>query len=183
MSHSIDPALTPPVAMPYAAPAQEPAFVGRERDLALLRGQLDATLAGRGGLVLISGGAGLGKTTLAESVAGEAVARGALVLTGRCYDLTETPPYGPWLELARRYPTADPDLPPLPPVFAQSGGIGESASQEALFATIQGFLVEVTARRPVLLLLDDLHWSDPASLDLLRRLGREVGQLRLLLVA
>src|SRR5215218_9146290 len=104
MSHSIDPALTPPLAMPHIAYAQEPSFVGRDREIALLRGQLDAALAGQGSLVLISGGAGLGKTTLAEFVAREAAARGALVLTGRCYDLTETPPYGPWLELARRYP-------------------------------------------------------------------------------
>src|SRR4051794_41469288 len=96
MSHSIDPALTPPIAMQPAAPTQEPAFVGRERDLALLRGQLDATLAGRGGLVLISGGAGLGKTTPAESVAGGGGARGAPGAgRGRFQPTPAAPPWPP----------------------------------------------------------------------------------------
>ena len=56
-------------------------------------------LAGHGSLVLISGEAGIGKTTLAEDVCREASDAGALVLAGHCYDRSETPPYGPWVEL------------------------------------------------------------------------------------
>ena len=56
-------------------------------------------LAGRGRLVLLGGEAGIGKTTLARDLAAEAAARGVRVLTGACYDLTNTPPYGPWLDL------------------------------------------------------------------------------------
>src|SRR5262245_29029639 len=90
-----------------------PTLVGREREQAALRGALDAALAGRGALVLIGGEAGIGKTALAEALLAEAVEQGALVLVGRCYDLAETPPYGPWRELFERAPR-DASLPALP---------------------------------------------------------------------
>ncbi|MGN6809334.1 MAG: ATP-binding protein, partial [Thermomicrobiales bacterium] len=82
-------------ASPGGAP---PVLVGRERELALLRERFAAAQGGRGSLVLIGGEAGIGKTVLAEALATEASERGALVLIGRCYDLSETPPYGPWTE-------------------------------------------------------------------------------------
>src|SRR5690348_15434337 len=85
-----------------------PVLVGRERELGLLRDCLAAALAGRGALVLIGGEAGIGKTMLAEALLAEAQGQGALVAMGRCYDLSETPPYGPWTEaLARIPPAAD----------------------------------------------------------------------------
>src|ERR671932_1671572 len=77
---------------------QLPPLVGRDREEALLRERLAAALAGRGSLVLIGGEAGIGKTALAEALLAEATERGALALVGRCYDLSETPPYGPWAE-------------------------------------------------------------------------------------
>src|SRR5215211_3719732 len=83
---------------------QPPLLVGRERERALLREHLAAALAGRGGLVLIGGEAGIGKTALAEALLRDAEAQGALALVGRCYDLSETPPYGPWVELFERLP-------------------------------------------------------------------------------
>ncbi len=87
-----------------APPVQEVVQLpGRAREQALLREQLTATLAGHGGLVLVGGEAGIGKTTLVEALLAEAAAQGALTLTGRCYDLSEMPPYGPWVELFGRY--------------------------------------------------------------------------------
>jgi len=76
-------------ALPGSAP---PPLVGRERELAFLRQHLNAAIGGHGSLVLIGGEAGIGKTALAEAVCLEASERAALVLIGRCYDLTETPP-------------------------------------------------------------------------------------------
>ena len=61
---------------------------------------------GAGRLVLIGGEAGIGKTALAEALLAEAAEQGALVLVGRCYDLSETPPYGPWREALARAPAA-----------------------------------------------------------------------------
>src|SRR5215217_3295712 len=85
--------------------ATPPPLVGRERELATLREHLAAALGGRGGLVLIGGEAGIGKTALAEALLCDAAGQGALVLVGRCYDLTETPPYGLWIEALEQLPT------------------------------------------------------------------------------
>jgi predicted ATPase len=74
-------------------------LVGRERERQFLRSQLDAALAGHGSLMLISGEAGVGKTALADDLCQLAQERGAHAIAGHCYDLTETPPYGPWREL------------------------------------------------------------------------------------
>src|SRR5262245_26983029 len=101
---------------------------------------------GRGGLVLLSGEAGLGKTTLAEALCREA--RGALVLVGRCYDLSETPPYGPWADLFARYQPADG---PMPPGTFRHGDIsGTVTSQAELFNQTRDFLIALSAPRPVL---------------------------------
>ena len=159
-----------------------PILVGRERELVALRACLDAALVGRGSLVLIGGEAGIGKTALAEALCREATERGALVLVGRCYDLTETPPYGPWIDLFGRYEHTG-GMPPLPDAFAERGTVGAVASQALLFQQVLDFLMMLAARRPVILLLDDLHWADPASLDLLRFLARALPDARILLVS
>src|SRR5438067_11845897 len=93
-----------------------PSLVGRDRELAALREHLIAALAGHGSLVLIGGEAGIGKTALAEALCREANEQGALMLAGRCYDLTETPPYGPWVELFGRYQEMA-GMPSRPPAF------------------------------------------------------------------
>jgi len=142
-------------------------LVGREREQATLHAALAAALAGHSSLVLIGGEAGLGKTTLAEALLTEAQAQGALVLVGRCYDLSETPPYGPWAEALARAPGGD-DL-PSPPDLAGGGG---ATSQAALFAAAHAYLGAVGVRQPLVVLLDDLQWADTASLDLLRVLNQ-----------
>ncbi len=88
-------------------------IVGRERERSLLSAHLDAAIDGRGRLVLIGGDAGIGKTTLAGLLCREALEKGAAVLIGRCYDLSTTPPYGPWLEITDQY-SAGPELPAPP---------------------------------------------------------------------
>jgi predicted ATPase len=156
-------------------------LVGRERELALLRETFDGALEGHGGLVLVGGEAGIGKTTLVQAFIAEAAEQGALVLTGGCYDLTVTPPYGPWLDIADRYPD-DPSLPELPEVLKRGTGVGELTSQLALFEVARDFLTEVATVQPLVLVLEDLHWADPASLDLLRFLARQLDGHRLLIV-
>ena len=156
-------------------------FVGRDREAALLRSALDSALGGQGGLALISGEAGIGKTTLAELVCDEARRNGALVLTGRCYDLTETAPFAPWIELFGAYPR-DGDLPEIPHSVAHVESDENTTSQAALFARIHRFLSGVANERPLVLLLDDQHWADDASLDLLRFIARQSATLRLLIL-
>src|SRR4051794_40166561 len=160
-----------------------PRIVGRERELAALREALDRALAGHGSLVLIGGAAGLGKTTLAETMCNEAAANGTFVLVGRCYDLTETPPYGPWAELFARAPRAA-DLPTLPTAVLPPEHGGEALpGQDAVIRRAHAYLVALAATRPLVLLLEDFHWADSASLDLLRVIARGLTDVPLLLLA
>jgi DNA-binding NarL/FixJ family response regulator len=151
--------------------------VGRDHELGILRDHLATALEGQGNLVLISGEAGVGKTALASTLCAEGADAGARTLTGHCYDRTETPPYGPWIEIAQ-------DIYPLP-LAADAPAVPRldtATSQAALFAQIRAFLVAMTADRPLLLLLEDLHWADTASLDLLRFLAHGLERMPLLLV-
>jgi DNA-binding CsgD family transcriptional regulator len=158
-----------------------PLLVGREREVALLRQHLAAAMQGRGSMMLIGGEAGVGKSALAAALCREAAEQSILVFVGHCYDLNETPPYGLWVELFGRYRRAD-GMPPLPRAFARRGTIGQVASQAALFQEVADFLVAVATTRPLLLLLEDLHWADPGSLDLLRFVARSLGDQRLLIL-
>jgi DNA-binding CsgD family transcriptional regulator len=157
-------------------PPTPPPLVGRDRELALLYDRLTAARDGRGSLVLIGGEAGIGKSALADALCREAADTGAHVLTGHCYDRTETPAYGPWIQIVRRVESLSADAPPVP-------ALDGATSQADLFAQARDFLVALTAARPLVLLLEDLHWADSASLDLLRFLARGIEAMPLLLVA
>ncbi len=167
------------------SPGSEPVasvLVGRERELAALREALDDALAGRGGLALISGEAGIGKTALAEALCAEAIGRGATVLIGHAYDLSETPPYGPWAEVLAHAPGND-GLPTLPLAILPTLQDGEAlSSQEAIIARAVTYLAALATRQPLVLLLEDMHWADRVSLDLLRVVGRGLAALPLLLL-
>lgn len=170
---------------PYAAGTRDtrtPLLVGRTREQALLRERLTAALRGRGSLVLIGGEAGIGKTALAEALGSETKARDTLALVGRCYDLSETPPYGPWIEIFERLP-ATTNSPPFPAPIVQRDAAAIAVSQAALFAQVRDLLVALVRRQPLVVILDDLHWADLASLELLRFLARQLAGLPLLLVA
>lgn len=156
-------------------------LVGREHQLAIIHECLTAVQAGTGQLLLIGGEPGIGKTSLVEASVHEAAARGVFSVVGHGYDRADTPPYGPWIDLFLRYPTS-PDVPPLPPAFAERGTVGPVASQLALVAQVQSFLTALTRRQPTLLVLEDLHWADPASLELLRFVAKAVPSLPLMVV-
>jgi DNA-binding CsgD family transcriptional regulator/tetratricopeptide (TPR) repeat protein len=158
-----------------------PLLVGRERELGVLRQQLEMALAGQGSLVLIGGEAGIGKTALAEGLCQEAAAQDALVLVGRSYDLTETPPYGPWVEVFDRLRQLE-AIPFLPAAFSRRGTVDAVDSQAALLQQVEDFVRVLASQRPLILLLEDVHWADPASLDLLRFLARRLHDMRLLAI-
>ena len=178
------PAVTSPVPDPPPPVEPEPGLpiVGRQRELSQLREALDKSLQGQGQLVLIGGEAGIGKTTLVEAVANEAGERGFLVLRGGCYDLTTTPPYGPWVEITRDYPT-DKTLPGRPPQLQEGTGMEGVASRGMLFDLVGTFVTNVAAQRPLALILEDLHWSDAESLALLRHLARMIDGHSILMIA
>ncbi|HUG16917.1 MAG TPA: ATP-binding protein, partial [Thermomicrobiales bacterium] len=156
-------------------------IVGRAREQAVLSGLLDDAIGGNGTLALLSGEAGIGKSTLAAALLAEAVARGTVRLAGGCYDLTITPPYGPWLVCLHDY-RPEGDLPPVPAEFNDTAVAG-LGGQTTLFDNVAGFLASVASVRPLVVMLEDLHWADRASLDLLRFVARRIESTRILILA
>ncbi|HUG13596.1 MAG TPA: AAA family ATPase, partial [Thermomicrobiales bacterium] len=157
-------------------------MVGRDAELDQLRGCLRAALASEGSLVLLGGEAGIGKTTISAALCRDAAEAGALVVSGGCYDLTTTAPYGPWVEIISAFPEGD-GLPPVPDQLRVGGGLTGVDSQAALFELAGRFLGRVAAVRPQVLLLEDQHWADQASLDLLRYLSRVLSDHPVMFVA
>ncbi len=135
--------------------------------------------AGHGHVVLLGGEAGIGKTTLVRDLMQDAAAARCLCLASQCYDLTATPPYGPWLDLFANAP-GDNDA-QVPSAFA-GGYLGSITDQAKLYAEVREFMIRAAASRTVLLVLEDLHWADPASLELLRYVAPRVGSSRVLLL-
>jgi DNA-binding CsgD family transcriptional regulator len=166
----------------HQARDQVPLIVARDRELALLRDQLAATRVGRGSLVLVGGEAGIGKTALVRALGSEAAGQGCLVLTGQCYDVSVAPPYGPWREALGTAGRLVDDL-PLPTLVRDASGPLATARAETLLHDVWQFVVGLAGQRPLLLMLEDLHWADQESLDLLRYLARSADRHRLLLVA
>ncbi len=155
-------------------PPSAPALVGRAREQMYLREELARATGGRGRLVVIGGDAGIGKTSLVRDLAEGAAERGVAVLAGHCYDLANTPPYGPWLDLFERY-GAGPEAPPAPAALA-GGRLDRVDDRAALFGDVRRFLGEFAALRPAIVILEDLHWADPASLELLRNVAAHVAR-------
>lgn len=139
-------------------------FLERTALLRRLEDFLAESANGCGRLVCIAGEAGAGKSTLAQALAGAARER-VRVLWGACEDLSTPQPLGPLHDLARRGGWSEPIAP-------------ESTSQVALFNDV----LEKLAVRPTLVVLEDLHWADDATLDLVRFLGRRIHDLAIMLV-
>jgi DNA-binding CsgD family transcriptional regulator len=168
-------------------------LVGRARERVRLREALAAAFAGRGNLVLIGGDPGIGKTELVQALAREAAERGALVHVCQCYDLTQTTSYSVWRELLANW--SPPHSPGGPVVLAQRNGNPSASTildgpQRGVvevdrldrFASVRDFLSAEAANRPLCLVLEDLHWADESSLELLRFLGRALPSAPILVI-
>ncbi|WP_223290856.1 ATP-binding protein [Streptomyces avicenniae] len=168
-------------------------LIGREHAAGVLGAEIGRAVTGRGGLVLVTGEPGIGKTSLVANAAEEARSRGVLVLGGSCWDSDNAPGYWPWVQVLRALRRADGGAAPWPPAAAAllaggtgSGG-GEAGARPAgesfeLYDAVTTTLVDASHARPVMVVLDDLHWADPASLRLLAFAVQHTGFERLLLV-
>jgi predicted ATPase len=131
-------------------------FVGRVDELGELGRALDATQAGDGATILVAGEAGIGKTRLAAELARHASDDGFEVLLGRAIDLVGTDlPYQPFVEALR----------PLGAPWQADGRM--QGSQLGVFEETLALLADRAASVPVLVVLEDMHWADTSSLDLL----------------
>jgi predicted ATPase len=180
-------------------------IVGRHEESAALRAGFEEAAAGRGMILCVTGEPGLGKTTLIENFLDDLAASGRLwsVARGRCSErLAGAEGYLPFLEaldsliqgeggasmaqaMKRLAPTWYVQLvplaandPSLAPVLAEA----TNASQERRKRELGVFLHEVARQRPLVMFLDDFHWADPSSVDLLAYLGSKCAGWRLLLV-
>jgi DNA-binding CsgD family transcriptional regulator/tetratricopeptide (TPR) repeat protein len=161
-------------------PGLVPLLVGREREQNFLRQELASALGGHGRLVLLAGEAGIGKTTLVAALCQEAEAKDASVASGRCYEVGELPAFAPWHQLFAELPGVAPTSERLPPPFGD-GEAPQSAYQ--LMSEVASYLGALSAARPLVLVLDDLHWADRDSLDLLDVVTRSLSRAPLLIIA
>ncbi|MEP6920350.1 MAG: AAA family ATPase, partial [bacterium] len=179
-------------------------FVGRGPELTRLEGLLEQTIEGSGRVVLISGEPGIGKTSLADEFLrrARALAPGLSIARGRCVEQYGTgEAYLPFLDaistlligssrerLAGIMLTSAPTwCAQLPVAFSSTGAI-EKLQQETIGATKERMMREMgdalgtfASISPVVLLLEDLHWADPSSVDLLRHLSQRISNQRLLI--
>jgi DNA-binding SARP family transcriptional activator len=197
---------------PLPAPRAQPArasqkrsvpmpFVGRDREWALVSSLLQEAMAGRGRVVLVAGEPGIGKTRLLEELAGLATARGARVLAGRCYELEQNMAYAPVIDALRTLlagtpallsscPPAQvaavaellPDLRRLRPELPPYQPLPPDEERTRLLAALAHVIQHCTWQEPLVLLLDDLHWADPSTLQFVHYLGRQIHDQPLLLV-
>lgn len=166
------------------------AFVGREAEFSELADGLDQAIEGHGQGFLVLGDPGIGKTRLASEVAGHAGSAGALALWGRCWEAGGAPPFWPWTEVLRAAAAADGD-PEEPPLLSESkpgGSVRERAdparARFEVFDSVGSYLRRLAVRRPVLVVLDDLHAADLPSLLLLEfLLGGGLRQSRVAVIA
>ncbi len=178
-------------------------FVGRRPELAELRLALEDTLSGQGRLVMLAGEPGIGKTRTAREIAAYAETRGAQVLWGWCYEEEGAPPYWPWVQPLRSYvlqrdpeelssqmgPGAAVIAEIIPGIREKLPGMEPAPTLESpeqsrfrLFDSVTTFLKTAATSRPIMLVLDDLHWADQPSLLLLQFLARQIGDSCLLVV-
>jgi DNA-binding CsgD family transcriptional regulator len=157
-----------------------------------MRELLADAAAGQPIVMLVSGDAGVGKTALLAELAGEATERAFTILWGRCAELADTVPYLPLADALRSAPggrLADalatrPVLTRLLPdreITRQPGDLPGLAQQQ-LFGAVVGMLTELAEAQPVLLVLEDLHWADRSTRDLVTFLSRVLRQERIAIV-
>lgn len=178
-------------------------FIGRKPELAQLSTALQAARKGFGRVLLLAGSGGMGKTRLVQQLAEQAELEGTAVLWGRCLEEAGAPPYWPWRQLIRShlrdgaqtdsaqlFGSGLQDIAGIVPEVAEQfkvqtdqGAAGDSAqSRFRLFDAVVAFWRRAAARKPLLLIFEDLHWADATSLRLFTFLAHELDDSAVLVI-
>jgi hypothetical protein len=179
---------------------QRAPIVGRRPELEELTGVLADAAEGSGALVLVEGEAGIGKTRLAETLGEQAAAAGHSVLWGAAWDAGGAPAYWPWTQVVRALLAERPadelredlgagapyvaqiaaDVGRVVPVAESAPPLDSEAGRFAAFDATASFLRAAATRRPLVVVLDDLHAADVPTLLLLEFLARGMHGARIL---
>src|SRR5262245_25429336 len=170
------------------APATDGPFVGRQLEITLLREALDEVTRGRGQVVAVLGEAGIGKSRLTGEIATEAGRRGARVVFGRAYDSDQVLPLGVWADalhraqfggdpdtLATLRPACRAELGRLVPELGDPDRMPPAGSDSMqLFESVAQLVATLALQKPLIIVLDDLHWADDMSRRLFSFVARRV---------
>ena len=193
------------VPSPRPIAAREIPLINRVEEMNALKEAVYRAVHGEGGLVLVHGEAGIGKTRLVRELGAYAKSHGVQVLYGRCpalFRMDGVPPYIIWKEVIKDYLetcTLDkldrvigfypaevaklvPEISQRLRTMPQSFQIAAEQEQNRLFEAVSQFIVNISKESPLLVVLDDLQWTDPSSLLLLHYLARGVQKTPLLLL-
>ena len=201
------PSHKPSIVVPSSRPvaAREIQLIDRVEEMRLLREAVDRAVRGEGGVVFLCGEAGIGKTRLTRELRAYARLRGMHVLYGRCpalFRMDGVPPYVLWNEVIKDYLEACspeqlyrvvgfypaevaklvPELRQKLGAMPQSFPISPEMEQNRLFEAVTQFITNISKETPLLVVLDDLQWTDSTSLLLLHYLARGVYKSPLLLL-
>ena len=171
-------------------------LIARQRELQALDACLTAARSGQANIVLVRGESGIGKSRLVQSLVRQARQDGVFVALGHCTPVSGGElPFGPFVELLSQIgattdsaQVAGSTWERLRTVLTVSGPTSGVVSPDVglersrLFTSVLWVLHTIGERQPVMLVLEDIHWADSSSLDLLNYLARTAGQERLLLV-
>jgi class 3 adenylate cyclase/tetratricopeptide (TPR) repeat protein len=188
---------------PHAAGPVPLPLVGRDRERADLRRAVDAARGGHGSLVLVSGEAGVGKTRLLQDIDAEADAKGLRVLVGHCVKMEGHAPYLPFAEmieraivtsrspmtLRRALGEAAPEIARLAPAVRLAVpdipaplDLPPEQARRYLWLSMLEFIERAADERPLMLVLEDLHWADESTLLLLEYLAPHLAEMPVLMV-
>jgi len=184
-------------------------FVGREKEMMEVKGHLEDCMKGNGRLVLIAGETGIGKSRLLEELGKYAESKGVQYLKGRSLYQENAEPYLPFIEAFSGYLLRDIDLEegdgralmgdaldeqlsvgilPLGQVGETSttikkSGLSLQEERNRLFESLYRIVLDISEKRPLLLVLDDIQWADDSSLQLLHYLARNIRNQKVLMCA
>ena len=190
------------MAAPSHKPIVCPVLIDRVSELATLYTLIDQAKSGRGQVILLSGEAGIGKSRLVAETKAYAAAQDFLLLQGNCFQADLSYPYALLLDLLRssaaRQLTATiasdlpsfvhemhqllPDIVPVPPNQAPPGSSDPEREKRRLFTALMHFFTSQAITQPVLLIFEDMHWSDDTSLEFLQSLARQCAAHPLLIL-
>lgn len=190
------------MAPPFDQPIRCPIIVGRDAQLTVLRRALEQVAAGHGTTLLIAGEAGIGKSRLVAETRTMARRQGWCIFEGHCFEPDHVLPYGPLLDLLRNLmiplpsnAVADllgaeardlvkilPELGRWIPELTSSSGLDPAQERRLTIQAFSTVLIRLANQQPVLAVVEDLHWSDDSSLEVLLHLARRIRNAPLLLL-